>query len=315
MKRYIGEFYLCMAFMLAGSSVVAARYVSDSLGTFTITAISLGFAVLGLLPACIGKLNKSLKGMGLKAWMLVCFQALFGIFLFRMFLLNGLLRTTSGEAGILTGVTPAATVLIAWVFLKEPLKKADLGGLICTVSGIFVLQGILQPSNLLNSRHIAGNLLVILAALCESIFNVFSKLSSFKSSQKGNLDPVVQTFLVSGAALVLCLIPMYRENPVKSLTAIGIGQWLALVWYGLFVTALAFIFWYAGIKRSKITVAAAFSGMMPLTSLVLSVIILGERPGWQQWIGGLLIVSGMLLAGTRDAVSERPEVNAEDVRI
>ncbi|EGW40222.1 putative membrane protein [Desulfosporosinus sp. OT] len=72
------------------------------------------------------------------------------------------------------------------------------------------------------------------------------------------------------------------------------------MWYGLFVTALAFVFWYAGIKRCGAFTAAAFSGMMPFTSMLLSVIILGEHPGWQQWLGGILVIFGMVLIGTGD---------------
>ncbi|EFU41064.1 hypothetical protein PVOR_15584 [Paenibacillus vortex V453] len=44
-------------------------------------------------------------------------------------------------------------------------------------------------------------------------------------------------------------------------------EWLALVWYVPIVTALAFIWWYAGIKRCQVATAAAFSGMMPFTAI------------------------------------------------
>jgi drug/metabolite transporter (DMT)-like permease len=60
---------------------------------------------------------------------------------------------------------------------------------------------------------------------------------------------------------------------------------------------LAFIFWYAGIKRCTACTAAAFSGMMPFTSLILSVLVLGEYANWQQWAGGGLVILGMILIG------------------
>jgi len=64
------------------------------------------------------------------------------------------------------------------------------------------------------------------------------------------------------------------------------------------VTALAFIFWFAGIKRCEAFTAAAFSGLMPLASMVLSVIVLREQAVWQQWLGGFMVIIGMLLIGT-----------------
>ena len=72
------------------------------------------------------------------------------------------------------------------------------------------------------------------------------------------------------------------------------------MWYGVFVTALAFFFWYSGIKRCGAVTAAAFSGFMPFGAMVLSWAVLGERPLWQQWSGGILVIAGMLLIGTSD---------------
>jgi len=302
MKSFTGGFFLCMAFMLAGTSVIAVRFVSGSLGTFTITAVSLAFAVFGLLPICWKRLSETLKIMRVKDWVFVILQGLFGIFLFRLLLLNGLKNTSAGEAGILTGVTPAATTLMAWLILKESLNKTKIYGLICTVIGIFIIQGGFHPGNILSEKHMIGNLLVIFAALCESSFNILSRMNSLEviSGTCRKLDPTIQTTLVAGAAFIFCIPLVLRENPVNSLLNIGIQEWLALVWYGLIVTAVAFIFWYSGIKRCKASVAAAFSGMMPFTSMILSVLILGEKPGWQQWSGGLMVVAGMMFANIKE---------------
>ena len=299
MERFKGTIYLMSAFTLAGTSVIAARFVSGHLGTFTITAISLFFAILALLPLCRGNLGKTIQQMAVRDWVALLLQALCGIFLFRMFLLQGLLHTSSGEAGVLTGATPAATALFARFLLKEPLYKQSLFGIFSTIAGILLLQGILLPGNAFTMNHLIGNILVLCAAVCESLFNILSRINSLRivADHSRPINPIVQTILVSGTALLLCLIPSLFEHPVLSLMSLGIKEWMALVWYGWFVTALAFIFWYAGIKRCTAYTAAAFSGMMPLTSLVLSVLLLGEHVGWHQWSGGLLVVLGMLLIG------------------
>ena len=302
MEHFKGRIFLMSAFTLAGTSVIAARSVSNHLGTFTITSTSLFFAILALLPLCRGNLGKTIRQMAARDWIVLLLQATFGIFLFRMFLLQGLLHTSSGEAGILIGATPAVTALLAWVLLKERLSKKSLFGIFSTLAGIMLLQGLLLPGTTLTMSHIIGNILVLCAAVCESLFNILSRINSLRivADHSHPLNPVVQTLLVSGIALLLCLIPSLFEHPVLSLSSLGIKEWLALVWYGFFVTALAFIFWYAGIKRCTAYTAAAFSGMMPLTSLVLSVLLLGEQVGWHQWSGGLLVVLGMLLIGGRE---------------
>ncbi|MHB8074333.1 DMT family transporter [Desulfosporosinus fructosivorans] len=299
MEQLKGKLYLMSAFALAGTSVIAARFVTGHLGTFTITATSLLLAILALLPLCRRNLRKTIPLMSVRDWVTLLLQALCGIFLFRMFLLQGLLHTSSGEAGVLTGATPAATTVFAWLLLKEPLSTKSLFGILSTIAGILLLQGILVPGNALTMNHLIGNILVLCAAVSESLFNILSRISSLRiiTDRSNPLNPIVQTMLVSAIALLLCLIPALFEHPVLSLMSLGIIEWLALVWYGIFVTALAFMFWYAGIKRCTAYTAAAFSGMMPLTSLVLSVLLLGEHIGWHQWSGGLLVMLGMLLIG------------------
>ena len=300
MKQWVGPVYLFFAFFLAGTGVISARLVSGKLGTFTITSASLFFALVFLFPVCKKKLLEQLHLISLKEVLFLTVQAVCGIFLFRMFLLHGMLMTGSMEAGILTGVTPAFTAILAVIFLKEPVNRKNLAGISCTVAGVLMLQNVFDLKNGLSSRHMAGNLLVLCAAACESSFNIFSRFFAvrIRPAHHGRLHPMVQTTLVSAIAFIFCLIPAFFESPFIRLSEAGLREWLSLFWYGLFVTALAFLFWYAGINRCGALNAAAFSGMMPLTSMLLSALILKEPAGWQQWLGGGLVISGIILIGT-----------------
>jgi drug/metabolite transporter (DMT)-like permease len=299
-----GMFFLFGAFTLAGTSVISARLLSGKLGTFTITTLSLCFALLLLLPLCRGRIAAAVRGMPAGEKLRIVLQALFGIFLFRLFLLSGLARTTTAEAGMLTGATPAITAILAVALLKERVRIKSVAGIAGTVCGILLIQGALRGG--LDSSHSLGNILVLCAAACESAFNIFSRVSALKSGQR-QTDPIVITALVSAAALLMCLVPALFEQPLESIPALGIKEWLSLAWYGAAATALAFICWYSGIRRCGAFAAAAFSGMMPLTSLLLSVALLGEKPEWHQWLGGLLIVFGMILTGTAGEKQKRLE--------
>lgn len=294
-----GYVFLFCAFTLAGTSVVSARFVSGRIGTFTITSVSLGFALVFLLPLCRKKLADAIRKLHLNDLIFLSVQALFGMFLFRLFLLSGLKFTSTGEAGILTGATPAITVILAVAALKEKPDGRKLIGVAGTIAGILMIQGVLTPGSSFSAGHLKGNLLVLCAAACESLFNVFSRSFAVNNASENRsvIDPAVQTTIVSAIALVFCIIPAMFEEPVQGLSGLGTVEWLALVWYGVLVTALAFIFWYAGIKSCGAFAAAAFSGMMPFTAMLLSVALLGESPGLWQYCGGIMIVVGMLLIG------------------
>ena len=308
MDRWKGPFFLLLAFSLAGTSVVSARFVSGRLGTFTITAVSLVFALAFLIPVSGRKLARQFRALDGGALLPIALQAFFGIFLFRAFLLYGLARTTTVEAGILTGATPAITALLAAVALNEAPDKGKIGGILCTVAGVALIQGFGTGSAQFTPRHLSGNALVLCAASSESAFNVLSRASALRRETRAQpaLHPLVQTTLVTLVALLFCTVAAIHEAPLERLRAIGPREWLALMWYGVFVTALAFICWYAGIQRCGAFTAAAFSGMMPFMSLLLSVLILGEQAEWRQWAGGLMVVAGMALIGMRRHIGANP---------
>lgn len=303
MARWSGMFYLWGAFTLAGTSVITAWFLNGKLGTFTITAVSLILALVCMLPLCMKDLMRTIQRLTFREWTYLFLQALLGMFLFRMLLLYALLYTSTAEAGILTGTTPAFTVILAITLLKESVNNTKLVGILSTIVGIMVIQGLFTPGHSFTLQHVFGNLLVLCAALSESIFNLLSRVSTVhrKRSEGEAIHPVVQTTLVSAITLALCLIPACLERPIAALAAIGIQEWLALVWYGPMVTAVAFVMWYAGIKRCPVSTAAAFSGMMPFTCLLLSVLILKETAGLEQWGGGILVILGMILIGRQQA--------------
>lgn len=298
MVKLRGNIYLAAAFFLAGSSVVAAHFLAGRLGIFTISAVSLFLALIGLLPLCWRKLGLAYKNMGKRERISIALQALLGMFLFRVFLLTGLNHTSAAEAGILTGVTPAFTALLAFLALKESMYAKRIIGIASTVAGVLLIQGLLTAGSHLSFEHAAGNVLVLAAALCESLFNVLSRQSSISITGQAKMDPLVQSALVTAAACILCLVPAALENPAPALAVLGWRAWMALLWYGFMVTALGYICWYAGIKRSETSSAAVFSGLMPLTAMVLSVLLLGEQATTRQCLGCGLVVLGMLAAGS-----------------
>ncbi len=300
MKQFEGKLYLLFAFLLAGTSVVTGRILLEKLGSFTIAAVGLGLLLLCLTPFYLKKLVRTVRRIHKADWYMLLSQAVFGIFLFRVFLLLGVQSTSTIEAGILTGATPAITALLAYVFIRERLTKKSLLGVGCAVGGIVLLQGLNLMGNSFSIGHFWGNIYILCAAASESLFQVLSRKHQLTQAQKTQIEPMVQTLLVSFLAFLLCVVPAILERPAVSFAATGPVEWLALVWYGLVVTAVSYALFYAGVRRCDAYTAAACSGMMPLTSVLLSMLLFGETPGVAQCAGGALILAGMLLIGEKE---------------
>ena len=223
---------------------------------------------------------------------MICVQALLGMFLFRLFILTGLKYTSAGEAGLLLGTTPAITCCLAYFILKEKLTYKSIAGILCVIVGMISLQDWHVVAYSID--HLLGNMLILCAATCESAFNVFSRKSSIdKSSVK--IIPMVRTILVCMIVLVPCAILALFESFLSSLVLLNMSGWLALIWQGLFVTVVAYYCWFTGIQYCNASTAAAFSGFMPLSSVLLSVFILNEHLTMKIVLAGVAIIVGVII--------------------
>lgn len=297
-----GKLYLTGAFSLAGTSVVTGYLLSAKLSGFSITAISMAILLVGLFPFYAARTLRTIRALTRREWSLLFFQAVFGIVLFRLFLLFGITLTSTAEAGILTGTTPAITSVLAYFILKERLSGLTAVGIVGAVAGILLLQGNSLLSVQFSGRHLLGNALILCAAASESTFNIIARRHKAGEGAHSptTIHPMVQTLLVSAIALSLSIVPALLERPFSKLPALGLQEWLALIWYGIVVTAVAFAFFYSGAKHCDAYAIAAFSGMMPLTSMLLSVLLLRERIGILQWTGAALILLSMALISRKN---------------
>ena len=301
MQSLYGKLYLTGAFSLAGTSVITGYLLSAKLPAFTIMMISMGIVIVCLFPFFAGKTLQTIRRLTKYDWIMLLLQAVFGIFLFRVFLLFGVTRTSTAEAGILTGATPAITSLLAYFILKERLSGYTVLGVCGTVVGIILLQGSDFDTLHFSADHLLGNGLILCGASCESTFNILSRKHKASENQQASapIHPMVQTLLVCAFALCFSLIPALFEHPLPALRELGIMEWSALVWYGLIITAVAFGFFYSGAKRCNAYTIAAFSGIMPLTSVLLSVFFLRESTTLLQWIGAALVICSILFIGQK----------------
>ena len=297
MRLNKGKLFLTIAFILAGSSVVTARYVSGNLQPFTITFLSLVFASLTAILFCGKSIFGTVKKLSKRHWKILILQSVFGIFLFRVFLTFGLHYTSAVEAGIITGTSPAITAIFTRLLLKERLKKNSMIGILFTLLGVLMLQGFPFNMSAFNISHLFGNMLALGAASCESLFTTLSRKAHTDVKEDYELNPFVQSGIVSIIALILCFVPMLLESPFSDLTKLPISGWIALVWYGSIVTVIAFACMFTGAKYCDGYTIAAFTGLIPISSLILSLIVLKETVNFNQIIGcGLIVVSIIIMS-------------------
>jgi drug/metabolite transporter (DMT)-like permease len=76
--------------------------------------------------------------------------------------------------------------------------------------------------------------------------------------------------------------------------------WIAIIAIALISTVVAFVTFFAGLKRIGPTTTSTLSTFEPIVAVVLAAIVLGETISPIQILGGILILAAVVLLATSD---------------
>lgn len=280
--------YLCLsgAMTLVGSSVVAGKIVALQMPIFLSSAIRFVLAVAVLWPLL--RRSGGLPRMSRRDWGLLFLLALTGQFLFTICLLYGLKYTSALEAGIITSTSPAVIGLLAWLLVRERLSPAGLLALGLTVIGLMAVN-LGRVDGTTGQARLWGNLLVFGAVVGESMFSIIRKFVA------APISPLGVATVISLMGLAMFLPPGLIEAFNWDWSRLTLAGALATVYFGLFVTALAYLLWFSGLAGVSSATAGTFTAVMPLSAVILSCLVLGEKLTGRHLLGGLAVVAGLLL--------------------
>jgi drug/metabolite transporter (DMT)-like permease len=283
-------FLLVLGSLFSGGVFVAGKYALSSFppltvawGRFAIATVLLWSWVRWTEPGT-GRVTVRdlpvIAGMGLTA------MAGFNILLF-----YGLTMAPAADAAIISpGVSPMLTAILARRFLGERTGARGVAGLIAGGAGLFL---VISPAGGGPETRLLGDLLF---AAGSALWGVYSLV--VKAATRRFTPPVATLYACVVAALALAPFAA-AERGWTSLAAATPAAWAGLLYLAVFPTALAFIFFYVGLRRLGAVGATSFALLIPVFGVLSSVIILGERLAWQTLAGGAMVVGGLWLVQSR----------------
>ena len=283
------------AMSLAGSSVVVGKMLVATVPVFVAAFGSLLVAFLCMIPLMHGRFGE-LRLLTAREWIYLFLQGLCGIVLFRVFTLYGLHMTGAAQAGIITGATPAVLAVLSLLLLGDRFSARMAAGIVlaalgCMVINVFALEGV-------GENNVLGSLLVGAAVVCEALFTIFRKRICHSVSATTN------TAVLIFCSLLLVAVPAAVELGTVTVR-LSTEALLAIAYYGVFATVLAYLLWTAAVGKVSGATAGAATAAMPASSVILAVLVLGEQLCWHHLAGCLLIVSGILVTSVRPSVRVR----------
>lgn len=275
------DFILLFVATIWGFAFVAQRIGMDHVGPFTFNGLRFVLGCLSLLPLIFinrnRAANKSNDGL-IKAGTISGFFLFLGI----SFQQVGLVYTTAGKAGFITGLY-VVIVPILNLFLKQ--DKTSIGtwvGAILASIGMFLL------SVTQNMTMGFGDLLVLFSAICFAFhLIIIGRFSNRFDTAKLSL---VQCMICAVLSLIVAFI--FETFVLADILSISIP----LIYGGVLSVGVAYSLQIYGQKNSPASHAAIIFSFESVVAAIGGWIILNEILSGRAMFGCALMLAGMLIS-------------------
>jgi drug/metabolite transporter (DMT)-like permease len=123
----------------------------------------------------------------------------------------------------------------------------------------------------------------------EALFTIFGKAASER------ISPLATAVSASVLSLALFLPLSLYQAADFDFSAVGLAGWASVIHYGVFVTALGYLLWFGGLSKVEASTAGVFTGVLPLSAVSLSYLILGEPFSWAHPVGVACVLAAIVL--------------------
>jgi len=286
--------YLVLAttLVLWSGNWIVARAVRDAIAPGVATAGRLAIVILVLLPLAWRGLAPRLRSLGPRDWAIFCGLGFSGGGLHLAMQWLGLHYTTATNGTLYLSTSPIFILLLASVFLGEPIRARQWAGVAISFAGVALIAA---HGDLRALASLSFNIGDMLAVASMAMWASYTILLGKRT------DPLDTVQLL----LVVCVLGLgfvspwlawdlhYSSGP--TLTPTGM---LAVLYSAIGSLLVAYAGWSYVVTRIGAARAGATMHLMPAIAVLLSALFLGEYPVWYHFAGIALILAGVGLSSS-----------------
>lgn len=273
---------LLMTITMWSTAFIGIRYLM--LNGFSAGGLSLaryGIASIVMLIIFVKQKNKTKPN--LKDLLRFAILGFFGFFAYNVLLNSGESRITASSANFIIAQAPIIVAVFAFIFWGEKINKYGVFGFILAIIGAAVI----FCSKNDTSFEFIGICLVYGACFSGAIYSVFQKSLFIK------FHPIEAiTYCIWFGTIMLMV---YSNEAYAELSTANITSIFVVIYIGVFPGALGYLFWGYAFRNIPATVAISSLYFMPVISLFLGWILLGETEAYISIVGGIISVVGAFI--------------------
>lgn len=280
---------LILATLLWGGNFVIGRAVSDQIAPFSLAFLRWCTALIVFAPIAYPHLKREWRTLWQYKW-IVCLLALTGVAAFNTLVYIGLHYTTSINASLMNSSTPIMIYILSFILLRERLSLNQIIGTFISLLGVLfiVAKGDIYMFTSFNFNK--GDVIVLLAVMCWSLYSLLVKKYAGKLHSQAN-------FLATIIIGIFMLLPffIYEQLIMPHAITWSIGTMSAIGYVGIFASIIAFLSWNSGVIQIGANRAGIFLNFIPVFATLFAVIFLNEQLTNYQLVGGIAVITGVLL--------------------
>jgi drug/metabolite transporter (DMT)-like permease len=220
------------------------------------------------------------------------------------FNLMGLGRIPASVTSLLWATEPFLILGLAWLVLREPVTPKVVAVIAIGFTGAILVAGLFSGQST-GQTDVAGVAYLFVAVLLCAIYTVFSRKLG------GTVDALVLVAVQQAAGLVwasLLFVATVEHDMVEVLAAVPSAEICYAIISGLLYYAGAYWLYLSVLGRVSAALAGGSFNIIPIVTVAVAFVFLGERLAGLQIVGAILILlsAGTLFWLTRGpAISER----------
>ena len=178
-------------------------------------------------------------------------------------------------------------VLFAYFMLKEKPTLRSIIGITIAFIGVFILTG--SPN--LDGKFVG----IALVVIGSGVWSFGQVLIKPLSKQIKPLALVAWLAIFSGPILI-SLSAIFDGNTINYFKSANLNSWIIAIYLGFIMQPITYGCFYYVIKNNPIYKVLPIVTMgIPLTGLLAAIFLLGEDPTKELFIGGAIIIIGVIL--------------------
>jgi len=194
--------------------------------------------------------------------------------------------TTAANSIFLQYTAPIYVVLLAYWLLREKPSRTDL-----IAMGVIFLGLLLFFGDQLSPEGFYGNILAVLSGVTSAVMVV-----SFRAQKDATPE---DSILIASLVIAIFGFPSVLKETCT------ITNWSIIAYLGIIQIGLAFILFTKGIKHIPALEANLIGTLEPIFNPVWVYLFLGESRGKFALLGGLVVLTGVLVSAVGSAQTDR----------